>query len=66
MDVVEFLENGEENDSLFFVQGMAGLCFRIKFFDFSVFENVVINQVFFDFYVVRGESFDIVNYLFVW
>jgi hypothetical protein len=61
-DAVEFLENGEENDSLLFVQGMAGLRSRIKLPDLSVFENVAINQAFLDFYVARGESLDTANY----
>jgi hypothetical protein len=57
-EALEFIENGSENDSLLYVQGMAGLRSKIKLPDLALLNNVAINQAYLDIYVARGESLD--------
>lgn len=61
-EALEFLNNGSEDDSLLYVQGMAGLRSKIKLPDLSNLNNVAINQAYLDVYVARGESLDTTNY----
>lgn len=61
-EALELIENGSENDSLLYVQGMAGLRSKIKLPDLSVLEDVAINQAYLDVYVARGESLDTANF----
>lgn len=61
-DALELLENNSDNDSLLYVQGMAGLRSRIKLPDLSQLNNVAINQAYLDVYVAQGETLDTANY----
>jgi hypothetical protein len=61
-EALELIENGSEDDSLLYVQGMAGLRTKVKLPDLSVLEDVAINQAYLDVYVARGESLDTANF----
>ena len=61
-EALELINNGSDNDSLLYVQGMAGLRSKIQLPDLSRLNNVAINQAFLDVYVARGESLDTSNH----
>lgn len=59
---LELAENGSENDSLLYVQGMAGFRSKVALPDLSALDDVAINQAYLDFYVARTEALDTANY----
>ncbi len=59
---LELVENGSENDSLLYIQGMAGLRSKVTLPDLSVLNNVAINQAYLDLYVARTEALDTATY----
>ena len=61
-EALALVENGSDNDSLLYIQGMAGLRSKIKLPDLSALNDVAINQAFIDFYLARGEELDTANY----
>lgn len=61
-DALPLIENGSDNDSLLYIQGMAGLRSKITLPDLSDLNDVAINQAYLDLYLARGESLDTANY----